>query len=98
MTTNIEKNGTSMVAHIYGRVDTTTAPDLEKILDENITNIKDLTLDMTNLEYISSAGLRVILKEQKAMSKVGSMVLTNVSDAVMEVLTITGFVNILTIK
>lgn len=98
MTVNIEKENENMIAHIEGRVDTTTAPDLEKTLDDNIEGIKNLTLDMSKLEYISSAGLRVVLKEQKYMSKIGKMTLTNVTDPVMEVLTITGFLSILDIK
>lgn len=83
---------------ISGRLDTTTAPELEKTLDNVLDGIKELVFDMTNLEYISSAGLRVILKAQKAMNAQGSMKLTGVNDSIMEVFDITGFLDILTIE
>ena len=81
-----------------GRLDTTTAPELEKQLDGVLDSAKELTFDMTGLEYISSAGLRVILKAQKAMNAQGSMKLTGVNDRIMEVFDITGFLDILTIE
>lgn len=98
MTVDINKNEDQMQVTVEGRVDTTTAPELEKKIDENLEGIKNLTLDLAKLEYISSAGLRVLLKEQKTMSKIGRMVLKNVNDDVMEVLTITGFVSIMNIE
>ena len=83
---------------IVGRLDTTTAPELEKEIDAIASNVNELVLDMAGLEYVSSAGLRVILKAQKIMNTQGSMKLTNVSDGIMEVFDITGFLDILTIE
>lgn len=83
---------------VSGRLDTTTAPELEKTVDGVLDGTKELVFDMTGLEYISSAGLRVILKAQKAMNAQGSMKLTGVNDSIMEVFDITGFLDILTIE
>lgn len=83
---------------IAGRLDTTTAPELEKTVDNVLDGTKELVFDMAGLEYISSAGLRVILKAQKAMNAQGSMKLTGVNDSIMEVFDITGFLDILTIE
>ena len=96
----IEKNlnGASCVIAITGRLDTQTAPELEAELDTVFSGLKDLTFDMKRLEYISSAGLRVILKAQKTMNAQGSMKLTGVNDEIMEVFDITGFLDILTIE
>lgn len=96
----IEKsiNGGTATLAIVGRLDTQTAPELEKELDEIFAGLQDLTLDMSGLAYISSAGLRVILKAQKIMNKQGAMRLTGVSDSIMEVFDITGFLDILTIE
>ena len=81
-----------------GRLDTVTAPDLEKALRASLDGVKELTLDFEKLDYISSAGLRVLLSTQKCMSKQGSMTLTGVNEGVMEVFEITGFSGILTIE
>ena len=96
----IEKivNGESATVVIVGRLDTQTAPELEKELDSIFSGLKELTFDMKGLEYISSAGLRVILKAQKVMNSQGSMKLTGVNDSIMEVFDITGFLDILTIE
>ena len=83
---------------VCGRLDTQTAPELEKEIDGIIANLKDLVFDMTGLEYVSSAGLRVILKAQKIMNTKGSMKLIGVNDSIMEVFDITGFLDILTIE
>ena len=83
---------------VSGRLDTTTAPELEAALDEVLENTKELIFNLENLEYISSAGLRVILKAQKSMNTKGSMKLTSVNDSIMEVFDITGFLDILTIE
>lgn len=91
------ENGTVTLT-VTGRLDTTTAPELEKTLDSVLDGTKELVLDMAGLEYISSAGLRVILKAQKAMNAQGSMKLTGVNDGIMEVFDITGFLDILTIE
>lgn len=83
---------------VSGRLDTTTAPELEAALDEVLENTKELIFNLENLEYISSAGLRVILKAQKSMNTKGSMNLTGVNDSIIEVFDITGFLDILTIE
>ncbi|MDY3303632.1 MAG: STAS domain-containing protein [Clostridia bacterium] len=83
---------------VSGRLDTTTAPELEAALDEVLENTKELIFNLENLEYISSAGLRVILKAQKSMNTKGSMKLTGVNDSIIEVFDITGFLDILTIE
>ena len=97
---NIEKKIDSKTATliIEGRLDTQTAPQLESEVDAVLPGIEDLILDMTNLEYVSSAGLRVILKAQKAMNAQGAMRLTGVNESIMEVFDITGFLDILTIE
>lgn len=98
MTINKEINGKALVLSVGGRLDTTTAPELEASVKEVIDDVNDLTLDLKELEYVSSAGLRVILSMQKAMNKQGQMVVTNVSPDIMEILDVTGFSDILTIK
>ena len=98
MTIEKKINGEALTLVVSGRLDTQTAPELEAELDSSLSGIKDLTFDMTNLEYVSSAGLRVILKAQKAMNAQGSMKLTGVNDSIMEVFDITGFLDILTIE
>ncbi|MDO4746236.1 MAG: STAS domain-containing protein [Bacillota bacterium] len=97
---NIEKLIDKSVAtlKITGRVDTTTAPEFEAAIDGCTEGLKELVLDCKALEYISSAGLRVILKAQKLMNTQGSMKLVNVNDTIMEVFDITGFADILTIE
>ena len=96
----IEKilNGEAATLVVAGRLDTQTAPELEKEIDAIVSGLKELTLDMAGLEYVSSAGLRVILKAQKIMNTQGSMKLTSVNDSIMEVFDITGFLDILTIE
>ena len=91
-------NGEAVILTVSGRLDTQTAPELEKELDASLAGVKELTFDMTSLEYVSSAGLRVILKAQKVMNSQGSMKLTGVNDSIMEVFDITGFLDILTIE
>ncbi len=92
------KDKTCVLA-LEGRLDTTTAPDLEKKIDEVLAKgVNDLTLNFRGLEYISSAGLRVLLHGQKELNNKGTMVITNVKDELMEVFEMTGFVDILTIK
>lgn len=96
----IEKNlsGNSLTLKLAGRLDTTTAPELETVVDSALAGVQELFLDMEALEYISSAGLRVILKAQKMMNTQGAMKLIHVNDTIMEVFDITGFVDILTIE
>ena len=98
MTIEKKINGEALTLIVSGRLDTQTAPELENELDCILSGLKELTFDMTNLEYVSSAGLRVILKAQKAMNAQGSMKLTGVNDSIMEVFDITGFLDILTIE
>ena len=98
MTIEKKINGEALTLIVSGRLDTQTAPELEKELDSVLAGIKELTFDFKELEYVSSAGLRVILKAQKAMNAQGSMKLTGVNDSIMEVFDITGFLDILTIE
>ena len=98
MTIEIKKNVDELVLEITGRVDTITAPTLDKTINENLANVKSLILDLKGLEYISSAGLRVLLGAQKKMSQIGSMKIKNVCELVMEVFEMTGFADILTIE
>ena len=98
MTIEKKINGEALTLIVSGRLDTQTAPELEKELDSVLSGLKELTFDFANLEYVSAAGLRVILKAQKAMNAQGSMKLTGVNDSIMEVFDITGFLDILTIE
>ena len=98
MTIEKKMNNDTATLIVSGRLDTQTAPELENELDSVLSGLKELTFDFTNLEYVSSAGLRVILKAQKAMNAQGSMKLTGVNDSIMEVFDITGFLDILTIE
>lgn len=98
MTIEIKKNADELVLEITGRLDTITAPALDKTINENLGEIKSLILDFKNLEYISSAGLRVLLGAQKKMSQIGSMKIKNVCELVMEVFEMTGFADILNIE
>lgn len=91
-------NGTSLEIALEGRLDTMTAPELEQDLNASLDAANALTLDFTNLEYISSAGLRVLLTAHKAMSAKGGMKIMNVNEIVREVLDVTGFSDILTIE
>ena len=98
MTIEKTKNGSSLTLTLAGRLDTTTAPELDAVVDSSLADVQGLILDMEALEYISSAGLRVILKAQKIMNTKGFMKLIHVNDTIMEVFDITGFVDILTIE
>ena len=98
MTIEIKRNAEEIVLEIVGRLDTTTAPALDKTIGENISGIKNLVLDFKGLEYISSAGLRVLLSAQKKMKQIGSMKVINVCEEVMEVFEMTGFADILVIE
>ena len=98
MTIEIKKTETETIIGIVGRLDTITAPALDKTINEDIGNVKNLVLDVKGMEYISSAGLRVFLSAQKKMQKVGSMKVTGVSAEVMEIFEMTGFADILVIE
>ncbi len=91
-------DGSQLTIELVGRLDTTTAPQLEGELNSSLSGVTDLVFDFAQLEYISSAGLRVLLSAQKTMNKQGSMVIHNVNDDIMEVFEITGFSDILTIE
>ena len=98
MTIEIRKNNQETVIEIVGRLDTITAPALDKTINEDIGDAKNIVLDVKGMEYISSAGLRVLLAAQKKMQKIGSMKLTGVCEEVMEVFDMTGFADILVIE
>ncbi len=98
MNINLNKNGAALNVNVSGRLDTTTAPELEKALSTQLEGIESLTLDFAELAYISSAGLRVLLALQKTMNRQGQMVVTHVNENIMEVFDVTGFVDVLTIR
>ena len=98
MTIEIIKNADETIIEIVGRLDTITAPALDKAINEDIEGTNNLVLNLKGMEYISSAGLRVLLSAQKKMQKIGSMKLTNVCDAVMDIFEMTGFADILVIE
>ena len=97
MTIEIKRNGAETTIELVGRLDTTTAPALDKTIQEDLGDTKHLMLDIKGLEYISSAGLRVLLSAQKKMQKIGSMKVANVREEIMEVFEMTGFADILVI-
>ena len=97
MTIQKKQNGTNLTIALEGRLDTTTAPQLEKELCTAMTGISELVFDLEKLAYISSAGLRVLLSAQKTMNKQGEMEIHNVKPEIMEIFEVTGFVDILTI-
>ena len=96
----IEKNlaGTALTLTLSGRLDTTTAPQLEAELKASLAGVEHLVLDFAALDYLSSAGLRVLLAAQKIMNKQGDMVVRNVNETIAEVFDVTGFCDILTIE
>ena len=98
MTIEIKKNATETIIEIVGRLDTITAPALDKTINEDIAGTENLVLDVNGMEYISSAGLRVLLGAQKKMQKIGSMKVKNVCAEVMDVFEMTGFADILVIE
>ena len=98
MTIEIKKNQEETIIEIVGRLDTITAPALDKTIKEDIGDTQNLVLDVKGMEYISSAGLRVLLAAQKKMQKIGSMKVTGVCEEVMEVFEMTGFADILVIE
>ena len=98
MTIEIKKNGSETTIEVGGRLDTVTAPVLEQTINDAIGGMQNLVLDFEGLEYISSAGLRVLLGSQKKMQKIGSMKLINVREDVMEIFEMTGFADILVIE
>ena len=96
----IEKivNGAELTLEVVGRLDTATAPQLEAEVNANLAGVTKLVFDFSGLEYLSSAGLRVLLQSQKAMNKQGEMVVRNVNETVSEIFEVTGFADVLTIE
>lgn len=96
----IEKNltGSALTLTLTGRLDTTTAPQLEAVLKDSLNGVDRLTLDFAGLDYLSSAGLRVLLAAQKIMNKQGEMVVRSVNETIAEIFDVTGFCDILTIE
>ena len=92
------KDGEKLLVKVDGRIDTVTAPEFEAFLEDNLDGISDLTIDLAALEYISSAGFRVMLRAQKRMNVQGTMTVLNVNETVSEIFEVTGFNDILTIK
>ena len=97
---NIEqkKNGSALILALEGRLDTTTAPQLEGELKSALKGVSELTFDLSKLDYISSAGLRVLLSAQKVMNKQGAMKVTHANEMILEIFEVTGFADILTIE
>ncbi|MBR4720224.1 MAG: STAS domain-containing protein [Clostridia bacterium] len=92
------KTGSNLVIYLSGRLDTVSAPQLEEELKASIGDVTELILDISNLEYMSSAGLRILLSAQKTMNAKGKMIVKNVNDTIMEIFEVTGFIDILTIE
>ena len=93
-----QREGSALIVALEGRLDTSTAPELETQLSAGLDGVVDLVIDMKDLVYLSSAGLRVILAAQKRMNKQGSMKVCHVNETIMEVFEVTGFSDILTIE
>ena len=98
MTIKLERNEANLTVSLEGRLDTSTAPKLETELKTALKGVQNLTIDLAELAYVSSAGLRVLLSTQKVMNRQGEMTVRNASDAVMEIFEVTGFVDILNIE
>ena len=98
MIINMKQEGTHPLIALEGRLDTMTSPELETQLKKTLEGAETLTLDFSRLDYISSAGLRVLLSAQKVMNRQGSMTVCNVGPTIMEIFEVTGFSDILTIK
>lgn len=98
MTIDKKLDGTTLTVAVTGRLDTNTAPELEEELMNSLSDIKALVLDFEGLEYISSAGLRILLSVHKQMAKLDGMTVKNVNQTIQDILDITGFTDILTIE
>lgn len=98
MTISKTQNNSKLTIALDGRLDTTTAPQLEAEIKSFLNGITELVFELSNLEYISSAGLRVLLSAQKIMNKQGKMVIHGASEEIMEIFDVTGFIDILTIE
>ncbi|MCR5229671.1 MAG: STAS domain-containing protein [Solobacterium sp.] len=93
-----QENGENLTIALVGRLDTATAPQLESELKQSLDGVKNLVLDLGKLEYMSSAGLRLLLSSQKQMSKQGTMKVIHVNEVIMDIFEVTGFSDILTIE
>ena len=98
MEIKMNKEGNKLTIALTGRLDTMTAPELDKAINENIAGVEELVLDLKELDYMSSAGLRVLLSAEKKMKICGRMVVKNVNEMIMEIFEVTGFADILTIE
>ena len=98
MTIEKNLNGNELNVKVVGRLDTTTAPELEAALKESFAGVEKLVFDFAALKYLSSAGLRVLLLAQKTMQKQGTMVIRNINDTINEIFEVTGFIDILNIE
>ena len=98
MEINKQADGGKLTLALNGRLDTMTSPDLEAVLKESLDGVTELVFDCSDLEYISSAGLRVLLGAQKVMNSAGKMLIRNVNEPVMEVFEVTGFTDVFTIE
>ena len=98
MTIHKQQDGSKLTIALEGRLDTVTSPELENELKQSLDGVTDLTLDFAKLDYISSAGFRVLLSTQKAINRQGSMKVVHVNEVVNEVFEVTGFTDILTIE
>lgn len=98
MTIDQKKNDNALVIALEGRLDTTTAPELEAALSTALQGVQELTFDFEKLDYISSAGLRVLLGAQKVMHRQGSMKVVHANEIIMEIFEVTGFTDFLTIE
>ncbi len=98
MTVNTQKDGTKLTIEVVGKLGTTSAPELEKAVKDNIGGVTELVFDLAKLEYMASAGLRVLLSSAKVMKKQGSMKIINVTPPVMDVFTFTGMADVLDIE
>jgi anti-sigma B factor antagonist len=98
MEINVNKNGTALTIAPVGRIDTVTSPELQAVVDENIDGVTDLTFDLKQLKYLSSAGLRVLMGAQKIMNKQGDMRLCNVNEDVLDIFDMTGLTDVFEIE
>ena len=98
MTINTKQEGPKMTIALEGRLDTLTAPDLEAVIKEQLHGVNDLVFDMKEIDYVSSAGLRVLLAAQKIMNGKGTMVVKGASEIIMEIFEVTGFIDLLNIE
>ena len=98
MTVNRIKNANSLTLEVAGRLETTTAPELEEIIKNELDGVEELVFDFSKLEYISSAGLRILLSAQKRMNTQGSMKIKDVNEIISEIFEVTGFDGILTVE